>query len=355
LRIAVLTQLGEWSSSTRARALQYVPLLEEIGEVDVFLPDDRPPRRPGPLGRVVYFAEHGRRYATRFRQVSLLTPDYDALFVQRGLYPLGPGYIVRTIERFNGRVVYDIDDALYTETPAARQRGPVGRWIYGPQQALRLIDRADTIVVSTEALAAGLPTQKRNIVVLPTIPNVASYRQATDGGTPGLIGWAGTNGGLHYLDPLADVFERLHGENIGRLRVISSIPWWGCSEFQEWKLKDESQMFAPLAVGIMPLPDTEYAEAKAGYKLLQYMAAGVPVVASPVGVNRKLVEQSGAGYLAKSPDEWDQALRTLLRDPDLRKAMGESGRAYVAQHADLAGQARVLASLFRRETQIDID
>ena len=95
----------------------------------------------------------------------------------------------------------------------------------------------------------------------------------------------------------------------------------------------------------MPLPDTEYARAKAGFKLLQYMAAGVPVVASPVGINRDLVERSGAGFLADGPDEWEEALRTLLADPDLRERLGTSGRAFVMTYADLDDQADKIASL----------
>jgi glycosyltransferase involved in cell wall biosynthesis len=95
----------------------------------------------------------------------------------------------------------------------------------------------------------------------------------------------------------------------------------------------------------MPLPDTEYARAKAGFKLLQYMAAGVPVVASPVGINRDLVERSGAGFLADGPEEWEEALRTLLADTDLRGRLGCSGRAFVTAYANLEDQADKIAAL----------
>ncbi len=352
LKVAVLTQHGEWSASTRSRALQHVDrLASRLGTVDVFPADDRPERRPGVLGRARYFSDHGMRYAARYRDLARLVTRYDALFVQRGLYALGPGSIVRAIERFDGQVVYDLDDALYAETPAAQGKGPLARWIYGPQQSLRMLERADEVVVSTEALASALPLPKQSVTVLPTVPDVPSYAQAEDGGTPGLIGWAGTNGGLRYLDPLAEVFSRLRADGTGYLRVVSSARWAGPSEFRTWRLEDETRMFASFAVGIMPLPDTDYAQAKAGFKLLQYMAAGVPVVASPVGVNRHLVEQSGAGFLAESPSEWEQALRTLLADPDHRAEMGRSGRAFVEQFANPEQQAATLADLLRRGTR----
>ncbi len=367
VRVAVLTQHGAWSASTRFRAIQHVERLRtRLGQVDLYVADDRPRRRPGRLGQVLYFTGHGRRYVARYREVSSIAPGYDALFVQRGLYALGPGAIAGAVEHFDGRVVYDLDDDVYSETPASRGKGAVAHWLYGPQQARRILARADDLVVSTEVLAdrirslrrstddaharpAASPTTPPSITVLPTVPDVDTYEQAVDGGTPGLIGWAGTNGGLAYLDPLAPVFRRLAEEGLGRLRVVSSAPWSGPSEFRPWRLEEEPGLFAPFAVGIMPLPDTDYAHAKAGFKLLQYMAAGVPVVASPVGVNRELVERSGAGLLAATPDQWSDALSTLLADRELRSSMGASGRAFVETFADLDVQADVLAALLRGE------
>ena len=350
-KIAILTQHGDWSASTRFRALQHVDrLTERLGTVDVFLADDRPRRPPGRIGQIQYFAGHARRYASRYREVESIAPEYDALLIQRGLYALGPGMIARTVERFEGRVVFDIDDNVFAETPAVRGKGPVARWLYGPQQARRILQRADAVVVSTDVLYSEVSSAVPGATILPTVPDVASCSQAVDGGTAGLIGWAGTNGGLRYLDPLAPVFERLADQGLGRLRVICSEPWSGPSEFQRWSLADEPGLFAPLAIGIMPLPDTEYARAKAGFKLLQYMASGVPVVASPVGVNRDLVERSGGGFLADTPDEWDEAIRTLLGDARLRQTMGAAGLDFVERFADLDGQADVLAALLRGDS-----
>jgi len=346
--VAVITQLGAWSASTRTRALRHVDRLQDtFDSVDVFTANDRPDRHPGRMGQALFFVNHGVRYCSRYAQLHSIVDAYDALLVQRGAYAMGPGVVVRPIERFRGRVVLDLDDALLAETPSMQGRGAAARWLYGPQQARRLLERADEIVVSTEVLAAGLPPTGARVTVLPTVPDVQSYRMAEDGGTAGLIGWVGTNGGLRYLDPLRSVLSRLSADRVGRLRVVSSEAWSGPSEFQAWSLDDETRLFAEFAVGIMPLPDTEYARAKAGYKLLQYMAAGIPVVASPVGVNTELVERSGAGFLAGSPDEWDEALRLLLASPSTRSAMGRSGRAFVEELADPAGQAAVLASLLR--------
>ena len=103
-------------------------------------------------------------------------------------------------------------------------------------------------------------------------------------------------------------------------------------------------MFGSFDIGIMPLPDGPYARAKAGFKLLQYMAAGLPVIASPIGANRSIVERSGAGLLASSASEWEEALRTLAGDTALRSEMGRRGRLFV-ESFDVPSQAATIARL----------
>ena len=328
MRIGVVTEAGAWGASARYRALQHVErLAEQLGDVDVLLPDDVVERRPGARGRALFFAEHGRRYVRRARELGARLGDYDALLVQRGVYPLGPGIATRAVERFAGRVVYDLDDAVFVVSPGLARKGRGARWLYGPHQAVRLLRRADAIVVSTENLAALLPFGLEATAVLPTVPDPARYPRAEHAnGKPALVGWVGNQGNLDYLDPLAPVMERLSNEGLLRLEVVSSAPWHGPATFRPWSLAEEASVFARHAIGIMPLPEGPYTRAKAGFKLLQSLAAGVPVVASPVGVNRHLVEASGAGLLAETADEWEDALRRLAGDVGLRARLGARGR-----------------------------
>lgn len=342
----MVTELGAWSASTRYRALQHLPRVQaHVGRVDLFLPDDQPPRAPGRAGQARYFGAHGVRYLRRWRELARALPEYDAVLVQRGAYALGPGAVAGPIERFSGRVVFDLDDAVFATRPSLEGRPAPVHWLYGPQQARRILRRADAVVASTPTLAGELRQLGVEPVVLPTILDPSRYPLATQSAATRVIGWAGTNGGLGYLDPLRDVFADLARRQVGELEVVSSQPWDGPASFRPWQLADESTLFARFAVGIMPLPDTPYTRSKAGFKLLQYMAAGVPVVASPLGVNRELVERSGAGLLAETPAEWSEALERLLGDVELRRQMAARGRAFVEQHADLDGQAATLAAL----------
>lgn len=345
--VLLVTEMDTWSPSTRYRALQHVPRLSTlVGQVAVSTANDTVERHPGRAGQLRYFATHAVRYAQRGVKLRQLVHRYDALLVQRGLYPIGPGLIVDALRGYGGRIVLDLDDAVFEPDPMLAAKGPLARWLYGPQQTLRLLDRADAVVVSTPALAEMLPRGAPQPTILPTVPDPARYAvvQHRDE-QPVVIGWAGTVGGLEFLDPLAPVLERLTREGVARVEVVCSHPWREWASFRPWRLEDETSLLTDFAIGVMPLPDTPYTRAKAGFKLLQYMAAGLPVVASPVGINPELVRESEAGLLADGIGEWEEALRELARDAELRREMGVRGRAFVERYADLEGQARTLATV----------
>jgi glycosyltransferase involved in cell wall biosynthesis len=346
-RLAIVTEMGKWSPSTRYRALQHEPRLRRrFASVEVSLPRDPQGRRDGRIAQARYFAGHAAHYAQRGLMLPALAARVDAMLVQRGLYVLGPGTIVHSLARFHGRVVYDLDDAVFEPDPALARKGAAARWLYGGHQAQRLLRRADAVVVSTERLAEMLPPGVAEVTVMPTVPDVAAQHPVRhQDGAPVVIGWAGTIGGIGFLDPLRDVLRRLADDRLARSLVVSSAPWSGPADFHRWTLEEEHSAFNRFSIGIMPLPHSDYTQAKAGFKLLQYMAAGLPVVSSSVGVNVELIRDSGAGLLADSASEWEDALRTLAADGSLRATMGARGRAFVERYADLDAQADTLTSL----------
>ncbi len=159
------------------------------------------------------------------------------------------------------------------------------------------------------------------------------------------LGWIGSSGNLAYLEPLREILERLSDEEVAELEVVSSAPWSGPASFRRWSRDSEVEAVAGFEVGIMPLPDSPYTRAKAGFKLLQYMAAGCAVIASPVGVNRDLVEDSRAGVLATTPEQWEQAVRELAGDPERRRRLGADGQRFIRTFADMNRHADALVSV----------
>ena len=349
MRVAVIAEQPLTSSSTQFRALQHLPRLRaRLGEVAAFVADSEVDRGQGRVGQVRFFARHGVRYVRRRIELERELRRYDAVLVQRGVYPMGPAWVAQPLERFGGRVVLDLDDAVFELAPVVAAKGRAGRWLYGGWQARALLARAEAVVASTGALAEMLPNRRAD-AILPSVPDPEPFpRVEHRHELPLRVGWTGTPGNIRYLDPLAEVLERLEREGVARLEVVSSEPWRRVpSTFHRWRLDEVPAFFERFEVGLMPLPDTPYTRAKAGFKLLQYMAAGSATVASPVGVNVELVESSGGGLLAEGPDEWEHALRALARDRDRRAELGARGRAFVGRYVDLDAQADTLARLLR--------
>src|SRR5829696_5545118 len=211
VRVAVITEQTRSSASTRYRALQHLPrLAERLGHVDALVPDAEVERGRGRVDQVRFFARHGLRYVRRGTALRRALSRYDAVLVQRGVYPMGPGWAARPLDDFDGRVVYDLDDAVFHLAPVVQAKGRAGRWLYGPQQAEVLLQRANAIVTSTEALADALPGRRAD-AVLPSVPDPSIFPAAVQRpGPPLRAGWAGSAGNMRYLDPLVGVFERLH-------------------------------------------------------------------------------------------------------------------------------------------------
>lgn len=350
--VAIVPQFGAASASTRYRALAFADALRaEFDRVDVLLPREPRPGSGTTAGRMRLAGELARGWLARRRELARALPGYDAVLVQRGVFGAGPGGVVAPVERFAGRVVLDIDDAVWLEAPALAAGRASARRLYGPQQTLRLIDRADAIVAASEELARVLPAGRSAAAVLPTMPDPDRYPLADPAREDGSMSvvWAGNAGNLGCLELVREPFARLTGDATARLTVVSSEPWTGPAHFEPWRVEAESTVFAAHAVGIMPLPDTPYTRAKAGFKLMQYLAAGLPVIASPVGVNAEIVTASGAGRLARDEREWEAALRELAADPALRAELGRRGRTWLEARADPAGHAHTLARLLRGE------
>jgi glycosyltransferase involved in cell wall biosynthesis len=347
-RLAVVPSTGPDGASARYRALQHVERLRRDADVDVLLPREGPahPTGPGAPSRARFFAAHLHRYADRARELGPRLADRDAVLVQRGVYRMGPGVAVRAIERFDGRVVFDLDDDVFSPSPTLAAGGRATRWLYGPEQARRLLRRADAVVVSTEALAEAVAPIRTPDAVLPTVPDPARYpvRRHEDR-VPATIGWVGNAGNLPHLAVAAPALAALAAAGVAELEVVSSAPWAGGGRFRRWTLDAETDDLLRFDVGVMPLLDGPYAAAKAGFKLLQYLAAGLPVVASPVGVNVAIVEGSGAGALARTAADWERELGRLAADPGLRAELGRRGRAWIERYADLDAQAATLRRL----------
>ena len=328
-RILALAAGAESRASTRYRLLAHRPALERAGfEVRVCYPV-------------------GRRLAPRrlWRALDLLRdrvglPAADLLFLQRKTYP---PWVARGLGGRVRRVVLDMDDAIDLPAPG---RGDEPRRLRRYRDNFEATAaRADLVLCGNRELASRLPHQRYALVL--TAIDMARFVPDGDPARHGkTLGWVGHSDNLGYLESLAGPLRELARRHPDlRLHVVADRPprLAGLDvRFRTWSLEREASCLHGFRVGLMPLDDTPWARGKCAFKAIQYMASGVPTVASPVGMNREVIEHGRTGFLAGRPEEWVEQLDALLVDPLLVRRIGRAGRESVEARYSLDVVSRSL-------------
>jgi glycosyltransferase involved in cell wall biosynthesis len=250
--------------------------------------------------------------------------------------------------RRRARIVYDLDDAVMYRPTGRRRQWSVMRGL----RFSRMVRQSLLYIAGNEYLAERAPRLARTLV-RPTPVDVPRYAPREDWPERGrVVGWIGTGSTLPYLRAVGPALAELaeQRENLV-LRVIGPVPpeFPGVAvEHVPWTEESEAGALRELDVGILPLPDDRWTRGKCAFKALQYMAAAVPVVASPVGMNREVVREGVTGYLASTGRDWVSFLGRLLDGPTLRETMGGAGRRRVSEEYSTEALTPPLAEALRR-------
>ena len=254
-----------------------------------------------------------------------LAHTQDVLYVQKRTFPRT---VLQLLCRLNPHIVFDLDDAIFLR--AARR------------PLIDAILRSAAIVVAgNEYLAMYARRFNEQVVVIPTVVDTDSYVPPSGARHSGddrvIIGWIGSDPNRGDLASMKPVFDWL-GERYGERTVLRTVGRRPLEmetslrlEFVPWTLEGSRSELQQFDIGIMPLEDTEWNRGKCGLKLIQYMAVGAAAVASPVGVNREIVQGGKTGYLAATVEEWQQRLARLIEDETFRLKMGLVARGRVEQ------------------------
>jgi glycosyltransferase involved in cell wall biosynthesis len=239
----------------------------------------------------------------------------------------------RLFAAFSHRRVFDVDDAIYVRKP--RRLGEAADDSLWRRKKFAATCRwVDVVAAGNEVLAGVARVTARAVTVLPTSIDTAAYQPSTaTAADPPTIAWIGSPENLVYLEMIRPALARLTTRySTLRMRVICSrFPEWPevAVEPVVWSSATEAAALAGAHIGVMPLSDDAWARGKCAFKLLQYMAAALPCVASPVGANTEAVVDGVNGFHADSDQEWERHLETLIRSPELRARFGANGRAHV--------------------------
>ena len=329
IRVAVLTEDPDGPSARHRWAWPAKHLAEHGIEVALHAVEPRD-RRP------LAFAAAAR---------ADITVVHRKMFRARDLRRLRSG--------LRGRMVYDLDDAvMYRPSGRRRQRS-----LLRTLRFVRMVRLSSLFIAGNDYLKSRGP-RRVPCVVVPTPVEMSRYEVRTEWPDRGrVIGWIGAQSTLPYLLEIAPVLDALTEERSDLvLRIIGPDPTPFRPriprvriEHVPWTLAGEAAAVSGIDVGILPLPDDLWTRGKCAFKALQYMAAGLPVVASPIGMNTQVVTPGETGFLPRGFEEWKEALTSLLDDRELRRETGAAGRRRVEERyatAVVASRvARVLEGL----------
>lgn len=276
---------------------------------------------------------------------------YDVVIIHREAFPIGGAWFERMVARLNPRTVFDFDDALWLPMPlVVNQR----RFLWDPERVARTIASCAAVVAGNVFLRSYAGPRNAMVAVIPTpYPDLGGPPASRAPGPPVIV-WIGNVGNEEYLELVREPLERLARKHEFVLRVIGSpeasrLRMEGVNvEVLEWREDREREWLLGSSIGIMPLHDREYERGKCSFKLVQYLSAGMPVVASPIGMNTEVVKQGENGFLAANSAQWYEALDRLLGDSALRHSMGARGYSGYRRHFTPAANAQSWVGIFRR-------
>jgi len=351
MRVLAFTKYGSLAASTRQRFMQFEPALAKAGiAVDYSPLLDNAHLKGLVEGRRASPLSITKSYARRALKI-LNARSYDLLWVHCEYFPYLPGFIeASSVWVASAPFVFDYDDAIFHMYDTARN--PLTRMLLGGKLE-PLQERAKVCLCGNEYLRAYAARHNGNAVVVPTVVDTDVYtpvRRLSE--QPVTVGWIGSPSTWNYVRPLLPILAQLCETRGIRVLVVGAgdagqNDRFPGLDFADWSEEAEVELVQSMDIGIMPLNDDLWARGKSGYKLIQYMACGLPVVASPVGVNAEIVRDGDNGFLATSPKQWHQALNALLDDAEGRRRMGARGRERAVADYSLAVHAPRVVEIIR--------
>lgn len=322
---------SEKTPSSRIRVVDLIPELNRHGvePVTVALPSGKSDRR------------------AVFRQAA----EYPVTVLQKRLLSL---FDFRELRKRARRLVFDFDDAIYLKnaSPAVDPKAydsPTRR-----RKFKRTVLKSDAVIAANHVLATAVRSVAPDVrlEIVPSPVDVDAVEEKADYDLPAkpVLGWVGTTSTLRYLDLIAPALRELRGRRDFVLRVVAdeSPDLEGIEvDFIPWTLETERRELPKFDVGLMPLSSDPFSEGKAAYKLLLYLAAGVPAVASPVGMNAEVSEGETNCLSPASPDGFAEAIGRLLDDGELRRRLGSNGRKRVEETYSIPAVGAKLAAFLK--------
>lgn len=265
---------------------------------------------------------------------------YDIIFVQREASLLGFTWFERKITRSGAKFVFDFDDSIWLlDTSEGNKKY---EWLKDPEKTARNIRHAHLVIAGNTYLSNYAKHYNHNVRIFPTTIDTLNHRKIENTSEELIIGWCGSITTIKHFEYSTGFLAKIKKKfPTLRIRVVGDASYQNPSlniSGESWSAQTEVAVINTFTIGIMPLPDDEWAKGKCGLKALSYMACEIPTVVSPVGVNTSIITHGVNGFLASGEDDWIQCIELLLINPELRKKIGSEGRKTVIEKFSVESQ-----------------
>jgi len=286
-----------------------------------------------------------RRWVHLFRS---LKADY--IFLHREAAPVGPPVFEWLLAKvFRKKIIHEYDDAIWI--PGGEEISFFKKTLKATWKVKYIIRWSYKVVGGNDFLCEYAKQYNSYVIKIPTVVDTENGHHKLknqEDDKKVVVGWTGSHTTLHNLEEIEHFIPELKKEIEFDFLIISNKPpeWKFDFIYKEWKAETELEDLLEMHIGVMPLKKGPWFEGKCGFKLIQYLACGIPAVASPVGVNPQLALDKQTGFIANGVKEWKYAITTLVRDDRLRSKMGQAGREHIEKNFSLNSQAFAFLSLF---------
>lgn len=268
----------------------------------------------------------------------------DLVFIQREAFMTGSVWAERKLKQYRKKIIFDFDDSIWLSNVSNANRK--FNWLKNPEKTSKIIALSDLIIVGNSYLAQYAKGFNKNVIVIPTTIEISNYNRLNEGSKNQIcIGWSGSLTTIQHFNfaiPILRKVKEKYGDRV--CFKVMGDPDYRNDELDikgiSWSSESEIKTLSGFDIGIMPLPDDEWAKGKCGLKGLQYMALEIPTIMSPVGVNTEIITDGENGFLASTIEEWTEKLSLLIESEELRKKIGQKARQTVIDRYSVESQQK---------------
>ena len=343
--------------SQRLKYEQYYRFFEEAGyeiTTSCFVDEEfwKIIYKPGNYFEKIKFTARG--YLRRLRGLGNIS-KYDIVYVHLWVTPLGNSFFEWMVCRSARKIVYDIDDLIFLGHSSLANKA--SQFLKGKTKPIFMMKNADHVITCTPHLDSFVKYYNERTTDISSTINTDEYKAKTDYAVKGKItlGWSGSHSTSKFLYLLKDILVDVKKEIDFKLLVI------GDPEFKiegldiealPWKAETEVNDLSKIDIGLYPLPDEPWVHGKSGLKALQYMALGIPTIATAIGANFRVINNGVNGVLVNNEDEWKLYIKQLISNEEARKKLGTEARKTVENsfslHANKGKYLNVLNNLTQK-------